>query len=185
MIESLIKSFVRLVVLIIVISLCSFAANAQKKQPKKTSNGEKLITALINSKTLPGLFRLDSGVFGEGSEGLSPDVIRILKLGKRAIPLLIRHLDDRRVFKNMVFCCTTQSSDGEKVTVGEGAFFMLVVIIRENAPMFDRKCLKADRTFNDGIGDCIAEKYYSGKNMKRNWLKAYRAGKIRYKKYEY
>lgn len=162
---------------------------AQSKKAKKDSYGERLITALMNSKTLPGLFRLDSGVLGEGSQGVSPDVKRILKLGKRAIPLLIRHLDDKRIFKNMGFCCTItsmESADGmDKVTVAEAVLLSLAVIIRENAPMFDQKCLKNDEAFNDSIGDCIVEKYSSGRNMKRNWMKADRAGKIHYKKYEY
>lgn len=181
----MIKIISRTVFITALILICAAIFSAQTK---KKLRGERLITALVNSKTLPGLFRLDSGVLGEGSQGISPDVRRILKLGKRAIPLLIRHLDDRRIFKNMAACCTIDGSNGdgtEKVSVGEAAFLLLVVIIRENAPMFDQECLKEDRTFSDSIGDCIAEKYYSGKNMKRNWLKAYRAGKIHYEKYEY
>jgi hypothetical protein len=179
-------SWIVFITALILISVTAFSA--QTKKAKKVSYGARLITALVNSDTLPILFRGDSGILGGGQLGVSPDVIRILKLGKRAIPLLIRHLDDKRIFKNMVSCCTNDGSNGdgtENVTVGEGTFFMLVVIIRENAPMFDQKCLKEDRTFNDSIGDCIAEKYYWGKNMKRNWLKAYRAGKIHYEKYEY
>ena len=86
--------------------------SAQPRRAKKILDGECLITALMNSKTLPGLFRIDEGVFGEGSKGISPDVIRILKLGERAIPLLIRHLDDKRIFKNMVACCWIDNSNG-------------------------------------------------------------------------
>jgi hypothetical protein len=168
--------------------VCASVFVAQTKQAKKISNGERLITALANSKTLPGLFRMDSGVFAEGSKGISPDVVRILNLGKNAIPLLIQHLDDKRIFKNMVSCCSLQSSNGdgtEKVSVGDGVFFILVNIIRQTSPIYDVKCLKKDREFSENNDDCVKPKYFSGKNMKRNWLKAYRAGKIRYEKYEY
>jgi hypothetical protein len=171
--------------LILIVSISLFA---QSKKAKKVSNGERLITALVNSDTLPILFRLDSGILGGGRLGMSPDVKRILKLGKRAIPLLIRHLDDQRIFKNMVSCCTIDGSNGdgtEKVSVGEGVFSILLVSIRQNAPMFDQRCLKEEESFNDSMDDCIAEKYYWGKNMKRNWQTAYRMGKIHYEKYDY
>ena len=171
--------------LIFIISNITFA---QSKKVKAISRGERLITALANSDNLPLIFRADSGIFAEGSKGISPEVIQILKLGKRAIPLLIRHLDDRRVFKNMVTCCTADRSNGdgtEKVSVGEGVFNILTNIIRQTDPIYDVKCLKQDRQFEESSDDCIREKYYWGRNMKRNWLKAYRAGKIHYEKYEY
>jgi hypothetical protein len=180
----MIKLLAQLFSLAIVISFCSFAAMAQTKQTKKISRGERLITAFANSKTLPFLFRDDEGVFAEGPQGISPDVIRILKLGKQAIPLLIRHLDDKRVFKTMESCCFGDQSV-KKVSVSDGVFFILVNIIHETSPIFDVKCLKQDRQFEENNYDCIREKYFSGRNMKRNWLKVYRAGKIHYKKFEY
>ena len=170
----------------LLILLCTSVFSAQTKKTKKISYGDRLITALVNSKTLPGLFRLDEGVFAEGSKGLSSDVVRILKLGKQAIPLLIRHLDDKRVFKHMAACCWIDSSNGdgtENVPVGEGAFFILNSIIRQTGPIYDVQCLKQDRQFEENNDDCITKKFYWGRNMKRNWLKAYCGGKIRYKKY--
>ena len=170
--------------LIFIISNITFA---QSKKVKAISRDERLITALANSDNLPLIFRIDSGIFAEGSQGISPEVIRILKLGKRAIPLLIRHLDDKRIFKNMVTCCTNNGNgDGtEKVSVGEGVFNILTSIIRQTSPIYDVKCLKKDRQFEESSDDCIREKYYWGKNMKQNWLKAYQAEKIYYEKYEY
>lgn len=165
--------------------VCATVFSAQTK--KKVSSGERLMTALVNSDTLPIIFRNDEGVFGGGRLGISPDVVRILKLGKRAIPLLIRHLDDKRIFKNMVYCCFDDGiGDGSKeVSADEGVFFILVNIIRQTSPIYDVQCLKKDRQFVYDNDDCIKKKYYWGKNMKRNWLKALRAGKIRYEKYEY
>ena len=184
----MIKLLAKLFLLATVISLCSFALFAQTRKVKKQSNGERLITALANSDNLPLIFRIDAGIFAEGSQGISPEVIQILKLRKRAIPLLIRHLDDKRIFKNMVTCCTTDGSNGdgtEKVSVGEGVFNILTSIIRQSSPIYDVKCLKKDRQFEESSDDCMRDKYYWGNNMKRNWLKAYRAGKIHYEKYEY
>ena len=110
---------------------------------------------------------------------ISPDVIRILKLGKKAIPLLIEHLDDKRLFRHLV------SYEGNpqtmrKVAVEEVALDILTVVARGNRPMFNLKCMKE----NPGEDRCVAEGFYEGKIGKRNWRKAYRAGKIHYKKYD-
>lgn len=55
----------------LLILLCASAFSAQKKAAKKRLSGERLITALINSKTLPGNFG-DSGVF-LSEQGLTAD----------------------------------------------------------------------------------------------------------------
>jgi len=182
------KSFIKPLVVALLVLICASVFPAQSIKPKKRSSGERLITAFANSKTLPGLFRADEGVLSYGQQGISPDVIRILKLGKRAIPLLIGHLDDKRHFTNMVACCWTGSSNGdgtEKVSVSEGVLFILKSIIRQTSQIYNIECLKQDHQFAESNDDCIRQKYFSSRNMKRNWLKAYRAGKIHYKKYEY
>jgi len=81
----MIKFLSRLLFITALIFISTSVFAAQTKKAKKQSYGERLIMAFANSKTLPGLFRIDEGVFAEGSQGISPDVIRILKLGKRAI----------------------------------------------------------------------------------------------------
>ena len=170
--------------LVIFLLLAIAFADGFYAQPKKAtlrSKDERLITAFAHSKTLPSNFG-DDGVFvGD----LSPDVLRIIRLGKRAIPLLIRHLDDRRVFTRMEFCCEG-TSGVQKVTVGNGVLDILVRIIHEAGPMFDRRCLQAKvRPEGNFAGKCLAERFGSGKKGKQNWLRAYRAGKIRYKEYVY
>lgn len=66
--------------------------------------------------------------------------------------------------------------------VGEGVPELLNYIVREEAPFFDMACVKDEGRNEDR---CVAEKFLSGRRGKRNWLKAYRAGKIRYKKAKY
>ena len=160
---------------LLLITVCGVASFAQSQGSNRTSKGERLITALQHSRTVPGAFGDDGFFVGD----VSPDVLRITSLGKKAIPLLIRHLDDRRLFTHMLFCCAGMSNT-MKVTVGQGVLDILLTIIREEAPMFDLQCLK-----EGSDGKCVAERYGSGKRGKQNWLRAYRAGKIHYKKYEY
>lgn len=138
------------------------------------------MTALINSKTLPRDFG-DEGVFFEASEGLSPDVGRILELGKSAIPLLIRHLDDKRMMKHVWYDRMGYvDSVKVKVPVNEVALNFLTFIVRRDAPMFDLLCIENAPPSER----CVADDFYEGKFGKRNWLKAFRAGKIHYEKYE-
>ncbi len=164
---------------LLILMACAIISNAQHKKSVKRVDGERLITAFAHSKSLPSNFG-DDGVFvGDPS----PDVLRIIRLGKLAIPLLIRHLDDRRVFSHMEFCCSG-TSGVQKIMVGEGALNILARIVHETAPMFDRECLEG-RAKGNSEGDCIADSYNSGRRRKQNWLRAYRAGRVQYHKYEY
>ena len=167
------------ILVLLVLMACAIISNAQQKKANSISKGDRLITAFAHSKTLPSNFG-DDGVFvGD----LSPDVLHIIRLGKRAIPLLIRHLDDRRVFTHMEFCCEG-SSGPKKVRVVKGALDILTKIVRETRPMFDPKCLK-ERAKGNTEGGCIADAYESRKRGKQNWLRAYRAGHVHYQKYDY
>ena len=170
-----------LIFAILLILLCASAFSAQKKRTKKISYGERLINALVDSKTLPGSFG-NGGVFFEASDELSPDVKRILKLGKKAIPLLIRHLDDKRIMKHLLYCCADYYAiNPVKVSVEEVALNILTFIVRRDAPMFDLDCIEHAPPSNR----CVADDFDEGKFGRRNWQKAYRAGKVLYEKYEY
>jgi hypothetical protein len=167
--------------------LCSLGSMPQSKRRNTASSGDRLITAFAHSNKLPILFREDEGVFVNtllDGGGPPPEVERILALGKRAIPLLIRHLDDRRYFWHMEFCCDG-SRGVEKVRVSEGVFNILRSIIRSAPPIYNMKCLIREREQDESDDDCVNEKYSAGKSVKRNWLRAYRAGHLRYKKFEY
>ncbi len=82
----MIKLFSKSFCVMLLVLICSSAFFAQKRAAKKQSSGEWLMTALINSKTLLGNFS-DDGFFCRNSNEreISPDVKRILALGKRAI----------------------------------------------------------------------------------------------------
>ena len=58
----MIKMFSRILLTASLIFISASVFSAQSKKTKKISNGERLMTALNNSKTLPGNFG-DDGVF--------------------------------------------------------------------------------------------------------------------------
>lgn len=156
--------------------LGSPAACAQSGRTSYT-RGERLITALMMSKTVPGLYGDD----GFEHVDLSIDVVRIYKLGKTSIPLLIRHLDDRRAFRHMM--SYGDPNNPEKVTVGEGVLEILTNSIRQEAPFFDMACVNDENRVSED--PCISEHYSFGPNGKRAWQKAFKAGKVHYKKPDY
>lgn len=165
-------------------------ATAQTKR-KKTVNGEKLISALVNSKNVAGYY---------GDDGISivfeaPEIQRILKLGRKAIPLLIAHLDDKRLL-NMATNPNT-SGVGYQITVGAASLDLLTMMIREDARFFDKKCLKElQEGLEAPLCYCVKKAYHvsyedfwrDGKirvsnrivKAKSNWLKAYRKKQIHY-----
>lgn len=177
-------------------------SSAQAKKPRRPVNNENLITALVTSKNLPGRFG-DDGVFVNTLLEDDPtprEVRRILKLGAKAIPLLIAHLDDTRLTR-MRFCCSGEAGE-HNVTVGDAALDILKRIVVNSAPMFDPKCVK-DRAEGNEVGEasCLEEHYefsppsFSGRGRsrrptrevriaKQNWQKAYARKKIRYRKYQ-
>ena len=82
--------------LLIIITLICFAASispAQKKRAKREIRSDKLIMALINAGEVRGIFGDDAMyIFTQ-----TPEIEAIFALGKKAIPLLIAHLDDKRL----------------------------------------------------------------------------------------
>ena len=156
--------------LIFVIAAVTFA---QSKKTKVISRDERLLNALIYSKTASLLWGDD------GFHSDLPELIRIFRLGKRAIPLLIKHLDDRR---SIEWIFRADQGNHEDVTVGEAVLNILRYIIQEKAPVYDMKCVKDEARFENW---CISERFYFGRRGKKNWLKAYRAGKIHYERYDY
>ena len=80
--------------------------------------------------------------------------------------------------------CCSGDHGVEKVMGGQGALDILTAIVRETAPMFDRTCLK-ERAKGNAEGNCVLDAYESGRSGKQNWLRAYRARRVHYHKYEY
>jgi hypothetical protein len=166
---------------------------AQNKKAKTKAGGEKLITDMARSRNMPPVVG-DPGVFVNtllDGDGMPPEVKRILELKEAAIPLLIAHLDDMRLTR-MHSCCFNPP----ELTVGDACRNMLSMIVLPAEPMFDKECLAEE----DDKSFCLAEDFdfsipsyvrrgkrrLPGKEVltaKRNWLKAYREKKIRYKGY--
>lgn len=162
--------FKKLICICLLLFMASSVAYSQTSKRKKRVSPEKLITALTKAKQIRGMFG-DDGVY------LFTDVIeirRIVKLGNRAIPLLIAHLSDKREMPYLFF---NVSRADETVTVGDVCYDLLVRIIVHNGTLFDLECEKEE--YHDTPDDCIKLKY-GGPEMKRNWLRAYKQGKVRY-----
>ncbi len=171
------KIFTKLPLVTLIIVFLFSAAAAQSKKHHRKLTGDQMITVLLNSSQIPGAFG-DDGLF---MNGVSDDLKRILDLGKAAIPLLIRHLDDKLVFKHMKEY--GDPNNPVAVTASDGAVDILTTIIRNEAPVVDMKCFHNENRVPED--DCVEQRFYSGRNLKRNWLKAYRAGKLHYQRYEY
>jgi hypothetical protein len=97
----------------------------------------KLVTALVDSQNVAGVF---------GDDGMyiffqTPEVRRILRLGRAAVPLLIAHLDDTRLL-HIDTNYPDESGGYYRVTVGAACFDLLTHFIRLDARFFDKKCLK-------------------------------------------
>ncbi|CAN5315377.1 hypothetical protein BH10ACI3_BH10ACI3_28370 [soil metagenome] len=170
------KIFAKLPVASLIIVFLFTAAAAQTKKHQQKLTGEQMITRLINSRDVPGTYG-DAGLF---SGELAPDLISILKLGKLAIPLMIRHLDDEREFKHTMFY---GNIDGPmKIEFSTVAVDILTAIIRQEPPVFDMKCISSDDRMED---NCVMQKYFGGRHLKQNWQRLYSAGKLHYKKFEF
>ena len=119
-----------------------------------------------------------------------PAVRHLVKLGPRAIPLLIAHLDDTRLTSAKFFYYAGRKEHTIAVPVGHVCLDILVSITR--APrIFTWGC------GDDGLGACFESGYYfrpdayvsNGDRVvalpvvyraKSNWQRAYRRGYIKY-----
>ena len=197
--------------LLIIFALISFAASispAQKKRAKHESRNDKLITALINAEGVRGIFADDAMYLYT----TAPEIEAIFALGKNAIPLLIAHLDDKRLTGVRTSSATFKKTEEFQVTIGAASLDLLNYIIREDAQFFDKGCLKDLHEQSEGhTSSCVNKKYavfpedfwageirirgnvWHGKTLvvkknvvraKRNWQKAYRKHQIRYVKFD-
>ena len=197
-------------ILLTIVLIC-FAAGfnfAQKKGRKRESANDKLITALINAEEVRGMYGDDAMYTFTGA----PAMEAIFELGEKAIPLLIAHLDDKRLLA--VDTYLSPGKDHEViVTVGAACFDLLTYIIREDRRFFDKECVKdlqeesgeghlsacANKNFGVFPGDFwhgekeIKKDLWYGRQLvvkesvrraKRNWQRAYRKHQIRYVKFD-
>ncbi|MBN1384752.1 MAG: hypothetical protein JW983_07730 [Elusimicrobia bacterium] len=169
----------------------------------KEENSGNYITSLINAQRLfPESNRIAGYYFEDAASdatvvvhsGLEPvsAVTDIIKLKEKAIPLLIKHLDDGRItsaeFKGVTFY-----DKPINVPVGYICLDILCVIVEREDFIFP-----PERQNNDGLGAGLSDGYYfrpddwipyNKKNysprlivkiVKKNWEKAYKEGKLKY-----
>ena|GEM_PF-5496142 len=174
--------------------LCASVSFTQSKKSKPKTNGEKLITALIDAEGV-------SGVYGDDGMYIfvqAPAIQRIFRLKAKAIPLLIAHLDDKRLLR-IGTNFTNENGNRLEITVGMACFDLQTLMIRHDSRFFDKKCLEEE--IEGTIGSCARKKYliepfdfWPGEKLrvtkrilraKRNWQTAYKKGRIRYTVYDW
>jgi hypothetical protein len=179
------KTMKRICLVVVVILCAPLASFAQPKKATHKQNGEKLITTLVGSQNVAGGFG-DDGMFIFFEQ---PETKRILKLGSRAIPLLIAHLDDQRLLQ-----VQTTYPEYYRVTVGAACFDLLTLLVRTDGRFFDQHCLR--RLAEGRMSSCskpgyriLPEDFWQRKTLvvkrsvsraKHNWAQAYRNREVHY-----
>jgi hypothetical protein len=186
------KPMKRIILVVVVILCCALVSAAQPRKATRKNNGERLVSALVGSENVAGVFG-DDGMYIFFEE---PEIQRILKLGSRAIPLLIGHLDDKRLLRLLTIYA---DDNGERygVTVGAACFDLLTTIIRPDSRFFDKKCLKQLDELEEGrTSSCskpgygiLPEDFWQRKTLrvkrsvlraKQKWANAYLNHQIHY-----
>ena len=147
----------KLLIIIVLMCLAASVSPAQKKRVKRESRNDKLITALINAKDVRGIFADDAMYLFT----TAPEIQAIFALGKNAIPLLIAHLDDKRLTGVSTSLATFERTEEFQVTIGAASFDLLNYIIRKDAQFFDQKCLKELSEQEEGHTSSCANKKYA------------------------
>jgi hypothetical protein len=176
--------------LVVVVILCTALVSfAQPNKATHKQNGEKLVTALVGSQNVAGVFG-DDGMYIFFEQ---PEIKRIIKLGPKAIPLLIAHLNDKRLL-HIETIYFDDNGGRYRVTIGAACFDLLTLIVRTDSRFFDQKCLKG---LDEGRTSSCSKPAYrilpedfwhrttlrvqrSVLRAKHNWARAYRKHEIHY-----
>jgi hypothetical protein len=198
----------KLLIIAVLICFCAPVCFSQRKRAKRENRNDRLITALIDAEEVRGIFADDAMYLYTGTR----EIQKIFALGKKAIPLLIAHLDDKRLTGVRASSATFEKTEEFQVTIGAACFDLLNYIIAEDARFFDQDCLKDLRERGEGhTSSCANAKYavfpedfwageikvrgnlWEGKTLvvkkkvvqaKRRWQRAYRNRQIRYVKFD-
>ncbi len=157
-----------------------------------TNELDQYITTLVNSPRLNDGYYFEDGASDYSVLVPNPDkaILEIIKLGDKAIPILIEHLDDTRLTSTTFHI----KSNHIKVPVGHICLDILRGIVEHNPPMFYE-------SNDDGLGYSwgLNDGYYfrpddyisSDKNnyrirlivkiVKNNWKQAYEQNKVKYR----
>jgi hypothetical protein len=122
-------------------------------QPSKRGDGERLIDALVQAHDLRCTYHDDGAADASVLENPVPEVLAVVHLGRRALPLLVAHLDDRRP--------TAATYDGGRfasaplrVAVGYVCLDILTNMVRTKRGIVREDCA------DDGLGACIKRGYW-------------------------
>src|SRR6187397_2228444 len=95
----MISIFSRCVCLMLLIFIITSLSFAQGRSKKGKGRNDRLITAMISAEGVAGVWGDDAmSIFAQ-----SPEIQAIFDLGNDAIPLLIHHLDDKRLIRVSAF----------------------------------------------------------------------------------
>lgn len=155
---------------------------------------ESYIDALVCSPNLHVNYisdgAADMSVVDMSKEEAAPEVRNVVELGSKAIPFLIRHLDDRRLTSATISVYEGRTKKSTPVPLGHICLDILTHVIK--APkIFDYEC------GDDGFGACIESGFYFSPDdyhlengelkgnaivytTKKNWQKAYKKGWIKF-----
>lgn len=198
----------KVVFLIVSIFLVATVSFGQGKDRRHKGRNDKLITAMINAEEIRGIFGDDAMYL----YSQAPEIQAIFALGPNAIPLLIAHLDDKRLLGVSTSQVSFNETNEFTVTVGAACFDLLTYIIRDDKRFFDKSCIKDLDDGSEGhVSFCAVAKYavfpedfwagrrrirgnlWHGKGLivpksviraKRNWRIAYLKHQVHYVKFE-
>lgn len=168
-------------------------AQTEQRECGHSNDPQSYIDALACSSDLQVVYGDDGAADAtvmEAKETTAPEVRSIVELGSQAIPLLIRHLDDRRLTSATFHTYEGRTQKIIQVPVGHICLDILTHIT--NAPK-----IFADECGDDGLGACIDSKFYfrpddyhlEGENLKWNaiahtakinWQNAYKKGWVKF-----
>jgi hypothetical protein len=167
--------------------LFATAISAQAGTSKTPSaSAERYIDALVSAAHLV-VYSEDGAADATVVENPVREVRNILRLGAKAIPLLIAHLEDTRIT-----AAKFGRSQAQGVPVGYVCLDILSNIVMS-------KSILIDDCSDDGLGACVRDGYYfrpdaysreNGRIVPKSevfkvqvrWKRAYRNGKIKYRR---
>jgi hypothetical protein len=168
------------------------SSNLHTSEAERSENLDVLLDQLAKEPGL-GLVYIDDGS-GEGTlVGPSQNAIvhKIVGSGSEIIPVLIKHLDDRRP-TSALYKGDRYWNDPVRVSLGFVALDILTQITRDNTSLFVNGQKHCEY---DGMGACIRVQYYSKpptflnldpesrkrvQRLKTNWKSAYKRGLVNF-----
>lgn len=175
-------------------------AQIEQRECGHSADIESYVDALVCSSNLHVVYgddgAADATVMQAGEveprikEDIAPEVRNIVELGSKAIPLLIQHLDDRRLTSAIFHTYRGRTESMKQVPVGHICLDILMATTK--APkIIEYGC------GDDGLGSCVDGGFYFRPDdyhlengelkgnaivyaAKKNWQKAYKKGWVKF-----